>query len=95
MSPRFEGRVMSRKFVPISFVADAETRTGRHTLGVGLKMMGRRRIPIFVALYLPVKFVGNPVASVILTSKYSTENPLSTKTLKNKLELLELFSKVT
>jgi hypothetical protein len=62
---------------------------------VGLEMMGRCRVPILVELYLPVKFVGNPVASVILTSKYSTGNPSSTKTLKNKLELLELFSKVT
>jgi hypothetical protein len=64
-------------------------------LGVGLEIIGRRKIPIFVELYLPVKFEGNPVISVILTSKYSTGNSSSTKTLKNKLELLELFSKVT
>ena len=59
----------------MSFVADTDILTGRHTLGVGVEMMGRRKLPVLV-VYLSVKFVGIPVISVILMSKYSTGNSM-------------------
>ena len=67
------GRVASLAVVPMSFVAATDILTGRHTLGVGVEIMGRCRVPMLV-MYLSVKFVGIPVISVISTSKYSTGN---------------------
>jgi hypothetical protein len=60
-------------FLPIIFVADTETFTGRHRLGVGLEMIGRQTLP---ALYLPDRSIGSPVMSSTSTLRLSTAKPV-------------------
>ena len=74
--------------LPISLETVTDTWKGEHTLGAGSEVMVRQKGP--PVLYVAVKSLPIPVASVTATSKLSTGNSVCEKALKHRLPSLGL-----